>query len=298
VIRSRNLATFAVVLLAAGLAGPLAAESGNCPVRREQPVVVTKFELGPILRGKVPAEAFEREMSRSLSEIFRCTQKLQFLEWRDGAANARGTLRVSMVLDGEPPGVPIRLVFRVTEGGLLHKDLNLGEDAVLYHAQDSQVPGLPGGERWKKALRARFRNLVDKHQGELVHAFSFIPLVKTEDLLISQSRNIIGLPVSPGRLSAGPTTQVQLEFLLRGPDKVSPTKDLWVTCLLKSPEWESRLQLALVEKVSEIGADRSRDWPELSSQLAVRVPGSTKAYLKTFAWQDPRICGRLVGPGQ
>jgi hypothetical protein len=266
-------------------------------------VIVTKFELGRGLRGKVPATVFEQEVSRSLSETLRCSDGLKFQEWLDGSASpgvpAKGVLQVSMVLDGKPPGVPVRLVFQVAEGGRVLEELNLGPSAVLYGAQDSQVPGTRGGSRWKADLEARFRDLA-RNQGfvqELVRAFSaLVPLVVSEDLLISQSANVIGLPVPPGRLSAGPKTQVDLEFLLRAPEEIRSTKTLWVTCLLRAQGWENRLQLALVEKASEIGQATSRDWPELSSKLAKRIPGNTSAYLRSFEWQNPDICGRSVRP--
>lgn len=300
--RSRTLAAF---LLALGLAGPLAAQSAprGCPIRPEQPVIVTRFELGRGLRGKVPAAAFEQEVSRTLSEALRCTRGLQFQEWLDGPTKvpAQGVLQVSMLLDGKPPGVPIRLVFQVIGNGRLREELNLGPAAVLYGAQDSQVPGRArGGGRWKDDLGRRFVELARNQDfvQDLVRAFSsFVPVVRSEDLLISQSSKVIGLPVSPGRLSAGPKTQVELEFLLRGPEEMRSTKALWVNpCLLRAPEWESRLQLALVERASEIGQARSQDWSELSSGLAHRVPGSTAAYLRSYVWQAPEICGRYVGP--
>jgi hypothetical protein len=91
---------------------------------------------------------------------------------------------------------------------------------------------------------------------------------------------------------------VDLEFLLQTPEEAQATKALWVNpCLLHAPGWENRLQLALVEKASEIGQAASRDWPELISKLANRKPGSTGAYLRSFEWQAPEICGRFVGPG-
>lgn len=304
--RSRH-GTLAAFLLAMSLAGPLDAQGLGCPIRKEQPVIMTKFELGPILRGKVPVAAFEQEMSRRLSEALRCNSGLQFLEWLDGSANLpsipagprKGVLQVSMVLDGNPPRAPIRLVFKVTEGGLLREELNLGPAAVLYGVQDSQVPGKKnGGGRWKADLEGRFRDLARNQAfvGDLVRAFKFVPIIQSDDLLISQSDNVIGLPVSPGRLSAGPKTQVDLEFLLRAPEEIRATKALWVNCLLRTREWDKRLQLALVENASEVGQVRNQDWPEFSSKLANRIPGSTGAYLRSFEWQAPGICGRYEGP--
>jgi hypothetical protein len=292
----------AAVLLATGLAGPLAAQPA-CPVRGEQPVAVTRFVLGAGLRGKVPAAAFEQEVSRSLSQALRCTNGLRFQEWlaEPAAGPVQAVLQVSMVLDGRPPGVPIRLVIQVMEGDRPLADLNLGAAAVLYGARDSQVPGTGGGSRWKADLEARFHDLAwnQKFVEDLVGAFSKVsPLVETEDLKISQSANLIGLPVSPGRLSAGPKTRVDLEFDLRStPEEVRARNvPLWVTCLVRAQGWEDRLQLALVQNAAESGPSTSRGWPELSSELVRRIPGSTAAYLRSYEWQDPEVCGRFVRP--
>jgi hypothetical protein len=278
------------------MVGPVSAES--CPIRGEQPVIGTRFELGGVLRGKVQAAAFEREMSRWLSEAFRCASRLQFLEWLEGAPKVQAVLRVSMVVDGDPPGRPILLVAQVLEGGRPRGEpLNLGQWAVLYGAQESQVPGKEGG-RWKGDLRWRFRRLAED-QGvarELAHAFSFIPLVQTEDLQISQSSNVIGLPVGLSRLQAGPGTQVDLEFDLRSPEE-GAWERLWANpCLIRSWDRKHWLQLALVKDAREIGVDRSQGWSELSSKLAIRVPGKTGAHLVAFELWNPPTCDRYLGP--
>lgn len=297
-IRSSRDALF-FLALTVGLAGPLRAD---CAIRKEQPVIVTRFEIGSqALRNKLPAAAeFEQKMSRSLAAALRCEAGFKFLEWSADAPPAAGSgvIHVSMVLAGPLPA-PVELVFESREAGRQREVLRLGADGILLGAQDPHAPGQTG-ELWRGRLERRFFELAH-NQGfvqEMVRAFGFVPLVRSEDLLVSQTARAIGLPVSPGRLPAGPGTEVDLDFRLRTPEEPRVTQALWVnSCLLGAREWQDRLQLALDRDAAAIGHGKSADWPDLSSSLANRIPGSTGAFLRSFVWKPPEVCGRYEAPG-
>lgn len=287
---------FALTLVPAG------SLQADCATRKDQPVIVTRFEIGsPALRGKLPGAArFEQEMSRSLAAALRCEAGFKFLEWSADAPplTSRGVVHVSMVLAGPLPA-PIELVFESQEGGRLREALSLGQAGLLLSAQDPHAPGLTG-ELWRGRLERRFSELA-RNQGfvqEMVRAFSFVPLVQSENLLISPTAKAIGLPVSPGRLPAGPGTQVDLDFRLRTPEEPRVTQALWVNpCLLGAREWQGLLQLALDRDAAAIGHGKSAEWSDLASGLANRIPGRTGAFLKSFVWKPPEVCGRFEAPG-
>jgi hypothetical protein len=295
----------AVLALAMGLAGPFPALALDCSKRNEQPVILVKFEItGSGLQGKLTAlSKFQQEMSEFLAAQLRSQASLRFLRWSANASDSprKGVFLVSMVQDGLTSGkekTPIVLAFKVIMEGRLREELSLGRAGLLYSAQDSQVPG-PGGATWKKGMENRFKPLA-RHQSfakEMVRAFSFVPIVQTEDLLISQANKVIGLPVSPCRLSAGEGTQVDLEFRLRTPEAPRATQTLWVNpCFLEAGEWRNRLQLASDQQAHRAGQGKGQDWSDFSSKIDNRIPGRTQALLKSFNWQPEDVCGGIERP--
>ncbi|MES1243544.1 MAG: hypothetical protein ABUT39_18185 [Acidobacteriota bacterium] len=287
------------------MADPLRAFALDCGKRNEQPVILVKFGIAhPGLQGKLTARPlFEQQMSEFLAGHLRSEPGLRFLRWSANAADTprKGVFQVLMTQDGSilnNEKVPILLKFQVIAEGQLREELSLGQAGVLYSAEDSQVPGQSGGA-WKSNLIKRFSALAHDQPfaNEMIRAFAFVPVVQTEDLLISQASKVIGLPVGPCRLSAGEGTQVDLEFRLRTEEGRRAKQAFWVNpCLLEAKNWQSRLQLATEEQADRIGQGKSQDWLDFYSQIGNRIPGRTRALLKSFNWKPEEVCGDIEMP--
>jgi hypothetical protein len=204
-----------------------------------------------------------------------------------------------MAVIGQLPRAPVHLVFEsVRKGATEPSPLNFGRLIGLYSAAEEKSPGNVG-ELFEKRMKARLDNFVlnqDQLQ-KLARKFFFVPLIQSEDLLLSETQQVIGLPLGPGRLSANRGTKVAIDFILKTQEERNAGRTLWVNpCLLRSGTWPNRLQLALVEDARNVRPSQNADWSALSSDLASRLPGKTRAFLNSFVWRDPVTCDEYVVP--
>jgi hypothetical protein len=290
--------------LAVTLAVPVHAKR-TCAIRSGQPVIVTRFEVrDPSLTAKLLPDLrskLENKLSAYLAEQLQCQEGLRFLEWATSASADRqvGTLLVSMATVGQLPRAPVYLVFEaVRKGATEPSPLNFGKPIVLYSVAEEKSPGNVG-ELFEKRVKTRLDNFVLNQDllQKLARKFFFVPLIQSEDLLLSETQQVIGLPLGPGRLSAGKGTKVAIDFILKTQEERKAGHTLWVNpCLLRSTQWQSRLQLALVEDAMNVRPSQSSDWSALSSDLASRLPGKTRAFLDSFVWRDPLTCDQYVVP--